>query len=68
MENDILYLIGADRRGTIYAIYDFCESIGVSPWYFFADVPIREKESFFLEEFIAPFITQSFLLVIVQFL
>ncbi len=30
----ILYLAGADRRGTIYAIYDFCQWMGVSPWYF----------------------------------
>lgn len=41
-----LYICGADRRGTIYGIYDFCQSVlGVSPWYFFADVPVKEKLS-----------------------
>lgn len=26
-------IIGSDKRGTIYGIYDFAEQIGVSPWY-----------------------------------
>ena len=39
-----LVIAGTDRRGTIYGIYDFCEWIGVSPWYYWADVPIRKKE------------------------
>lgn len=38
-----LYIAGTDRRGTIYGIYDFTESQGVSPWYYFADVPIKHK-------------------------
>lgn len=41
---DKLILAGRDRRGTIYAIYEFSESIGVSPWYFFADVPVKTKD------------------------
>lgn len=36
-----LYIFGNDRRGTIYGIYDFCENAGVSPWYWFGDVPIK---------------------------
>jgi len=38
-----LVIAGTDRRGTIYGIYEFCEYMGVSPWYFFADVPVKEK-------------------------
>lgn len=38
-----LVIAGTDRRGTIYGIYDFCEMIGVSPFYFWADVPVKEK-------------------------
>lgn len=38
-----LLIAGTDRRGTIYGIYDFCEWLGVSPWYFFADVPARRR-------------------------
>lgn len=37
-----------NRRGTIYGIYSFCEWMGVSPWYFFADVPIKEKSEIVL--------------------
>lgn len=39
-----LIIAGTDRRGTIYGIYEFCENIGVSPWYFFADVPIKTRD------------------------
>lgn len=45
-----LYIAGADRRGTVYGIYSFCEWMGVSPWYFFADVPVRERTRLELEE------------------
>ena len=34
-----LVIAGSDKRGTIYGIYDVSAHIGVSPWYFFADVP-----------------------------
>lgn len=30
-------------RGTIYGIYDISEQIGVSPWYFWADVPTEKR-------------------------
>lgn len=39
-----LLIAGTDRRGTVYGIYEFCERIGVSPWYFWADVPVKEKQ------------------------
>lgn len=42
-KNGELLIVGTDRRGTIYGIYDFCEWLGVSPWYFFADVPVRRR-------------------------
>lgn len=38
-----LLIAGTDRRGTVYGIYSFCEWMGVSPWHFFADVPVRKK-------------------------
>lgn len=34
-----LLIIGSDKRGTIYGIYDLSEAAGVSPWYWWADVP-----------------------------
>lgn len=45
-----LYITGTDRRGTIYGIYTLSELLGVSPWYFWADVPVKQKNSFTLEE------------------
>lgn len=43
-----LVIAGSDRRGTIFGIYDFCEALGVSPWYFWADVPVRKRQKFML--------------------
>ena len=40
-----IYITGADRRGSIYGIYKISEMLGVSPWYFMADVYVRAKES-----------------------
>ncbi|ELP65025.1 glycosyl hydrolase 115 family protein [Streptomyces turgidiscabies] len=38
-----LVIAGSDRRGTIYGIYDTSERIGVSPWYWWADVPVEHR-------------------------
>ena len=35
-----LVIAGSDKRGTIYGIYDVSQRIGVSPWYWWADVPV----------------------------
>ena len=34
-----LVIVGSDKRGTIYGLYDLSEQCGVSPWYWWADVP-----------------------------
>lgn len=39
-----LVIAGSDMRGTIYGLYDVSEQIGVSPWYWFADVPVRKAK------------------------
>jgi hypothetical protein len=38
-----LVMAGSDRRGTAYGIFELSKQIGVSPWYFFADVPPVKK-------------------------
>ncbi len=43
-----LCIVGTDRRGTVFGIYELSEQLGVSPWYFWADVPVRKKERFLL--------------------
>lgn len=45
-----LQLIGNDRRGTIYAIYEFLSQIGVSPWHYWMDVPIKKQAELYLNE------------------
>ena len=44
-----LVIAGSDKRGTIYGVYDLSAKIGVSPWYWWADVtPKKNAELFFL--------------------
>lgn len=39
-----LVIAGSDRRGAIYGMFDVSENMGVSPWYWFADVhPQKQK-------------------------
>lgn len=45
---DALVLAGSDKRGTIYAIYDLSEQIGVSPWSWWADVPVRRQSHLYV--------------------
>ncbi|KAL3469088.1 hypothetical protein BJX99DRAFT_268711 [Aspergillus californicus] len=33
-------IAGSDKRGAIFGIYSLCEQIGVSPWHWWADVPV----------------------------
>jgi hypothetical protein len=44
-----LVICGSDKRGTIYGIYDLSEQIGVSPWYYWADVPPAHHEKLFVK-------------------
>ena len=41
--NPRLVIAGSDKRGTIYGIYDVSQRIGVSPWYWWADVPVTKN-------------------------
>ncbi|MGZ3756808.1 MAG: glycosyl hydrolase 115 family protein [Mucilaginibacter sp.] len=43
-----LVIAGSNRRGTIYGIYDLSAQIGVSPWYYWADVPIQHKANLYV--------------------
>lgn len=43
-----LVIVGSDKRGTIYGIYDLSEQIGVSPWYWWADVTPDHKSALYV--------------------
>ena len=36
-----LVIAGSDMRGTIYGVYELSQQIGVSPWVWWADVPVQ---------------------------
>jgi hypothetical protein len=44
-----LVIAGSDKRGTIYGIYDLSEQIGVSPWYWWADVPVDHRDALYVK-------------------
>ena len=44
-----LVIAGSDKRGSIYGCYDLSEQIGVSPWYWWADVPVRKKDALYVK-------------------
>jgi len=44
-----LVIAGSDKRGAIYGVYDVSEQIGVSPWYFWADVPVVHKDALYVK-------------------
>ena len=48
--NGQLVIAGSDKRGTVYGIYELSRQIGVSPWYYWADVPVEKHAELFIRE------------------
>jgi len=46
--SEALVIAGSDKRGAIFGIYDVSEQIGVSPWYYWADVPVKHHEALYV--------------------
>ncbi|MFC2139009.1 glycosyl hydrolase 115 family protein, partial [Bacteroidota bacterium] len=44
-----LVIAGSDKRGTIFGMFDVSAEMGVSPWYFWADVPVKTKENVYVK-------------------
>ena len=45
-----LVVAGSDKRGTIFGMFDISAQIGVSPWYWWADVPVQEHTDIFIRK------------------
>jgi hypothetical protein len=45
-----LVIFGSDRRGTAYGVFELSKQIGVSPWYWWADVPIEKKKNLVIKK------------------
>ena len=49
IDNQIV-IAGSDRRGTIYGIYELSHQLGVSPWYWWADVPVEKQGAAYIKK------------------
>lgn len=47
---NVLIIAGSDRRGTAYGVFEFSRQIGVSPWYWWADVPVLQKQKLLIRK------------------
>jgi len=45
-----LCVIGSDKRGAAYGALELSRQLGVSPWYWWADVPVKKKEKVYVQE------------------
>lgn len=45
-----IVILGSDARGAIFGIYDFVEKLGVSPWYWWMDVPIEKHSEIYIKK------------------
>ena len=45
-----LVIAGSDKRGTVYGIYELSRQIGVSPWYYWADVPVEKHSDLYIQK------------------
>jgi hypothetical protein len=43
-----LVIAGSDKRGTIFGMFDLSAEIGVSPWHWWADVPVQRRSDVFI--------------------
>jgi len=50
-------IAGSDKRGTFYGILDLSRNLGVSPWYWWANVPVQSKDEIFIRQ--GRFITEE---------
>ena len=44
-----LVIAGSDKRGTVYGIYELSKQMGVSPWYYWADVPVEKHAALYIK-------------------
>ncbi len=49
VNNGKIIVAGSDRRGTVYGIYEISRQIGVSPWYYWMDAPIKKQNAIYVK-------------------
>ncbi len=48
--DEAIVIAGSDKRGTMYGIYELSAQIGVSPWYYWADIPVEKQNNLFFKK------------------
>ncbi|MBN1560289.1 glycosyl hydrolase, partial [candidate division KSB1 bacterium] len=43
-----LVIAGSNKRGTLYGMFDLSAQIGVSPWIWWADVPVQRRSALYV--------------------
>lgn len=44
-----LVIVGSDKRGTAFGVFELSRQMGVSPWYWWADVPVKKRNTLFVK-------------------
>src|SRR3954447_8377593 len=44
-----LVIAGSDKRGAAYGAFELSQQMGVSPWYWWADVPVKKKNEVYIK-------------------
>ena len=44
----VLVIVGSDRRGAAYGAFSLSQAMGVSPWEWWADVPVKKKNELYV--------------------
>ncbi len=47
---EALVVVGSDKRGLAYGTLSISEKIGVSPWYYWADAPIKKSDNLYIKK------------------
>lgn len=55
--SNAIVITGSDRRGTAYGVFELSKQIGVSPWYWWADAPVKKQPHIYINENV--FVTDS---------
>lgn len=46
-----LVITGSNRRGAAFGVFELSKQMGVSPWYWWADVPVKKKPAVYINPY-----------------
>jgi len=48
--DNALVIVGSDKRGTAFGVFELSEQLGVSPWVWWADIPVKKKKELYIKQ------------------